>query len=234
MFFQAFYIIIFRQFEALDFEIPDEDNVWKWNVYLHNQDDLADASRQPSYRFGLDNSQSTYYLKTKHLTKESTKSRPCMKYKPTTCKEVEMHKKIEQLHNCRIPIYYTGQHLDEYIHWLHPCNKSITKKMASLIFENFNCSNSKIPCTQTHHYMNKVGSVFVKIDYTQQIKGCRFEYDRNETEIFEKNIKVSTQALIGQVGGIHGITLGWSIRNTFLERVIDMLGTFMHICKSAY
>ena len=82
--------------------------------------------------------------------------------------------------------------------------------------------------------MNKVGSVFVKMDYTQQIKGCRFEYDRNETEIFEKNIKVSTQALIGQVGGIHGITLGWSIRNTFLERVIDMLGTFMHMCKSAY
>ena len=234
MFFQAFYIIIFRQFEALDFEIPDEDNVWKWNVYLHNQDDLADASRQPSYRFGLDNSQSTYYLKTKHLTKESTKSRPCMKYKPTTCKEVEMHKEIKQRHNCRIPIYYTGQHLDEYIHWLHPCNKSITKKMASLISENFNCSNSIIPCKQTHHYMNKVGSVFVKIDYTQQIKGCRFEYDRNETEIFEKNIKVSTQALIGQVGGIHGITLGWSIRNTFLERVIDMLGTFMHICKSAY
>ena len=234
MFFQAFYIIIFRQFEALDFEIPDEDNVWKWNVYLHNQDDLADASRQPSYRFGLDNSQSTYYLKTKHLTKESTKSRPCMKYKPTTCKEVEMHKEIKQRHNCRIPIYYTGQHLDEYIHWLHPCNKSITKKMASLISENFNCSNSIIPCKQTHHYMNKVGSVFVKIDYTQQIKGCRFEYDRNETEIFEKNIKVSTQALIGQVGGIHGITLGWSIRNTFLERVIDMLGTFMHMCKSAY
>ena len=81
--------------------------------------------------------------------------------------------------------------------------------------------------------MNRVGSIFAKERSSQKIAGCRFEYNRNETEIYEKNIKVSTQALIGQVGGIHGITLGWSIRNTFLERVIDMLGTFMHICKSA-
>ena len=53
MFFQAFYIIIFRQFEALDFEIPDEDNVWKWNVYLHNQDDLADGTRQQALDLAL-------------------------------------------------------------------------------------------------------------------------------------------------------------------------------------
>jgi hypothetical protein len=175
----------------------------------------------------------TTYLRTNYLTKESTKSRPCMKYKPTTCKEVERHKKIKQLHTCTIPIYYTGQHLDEYTHWIHPCIKSITKKMASLIFENFNCSNS-IPCKQTHHYINRdrVGGLFAKERNSQQIKGCRFEYNRNETEIYEKNIKVSTQALIGQVGGIHGITLGWSIWNPLLEshRHAGNIYAYLQIC----
>ena len=127
-----------------------------------------------------------YYLKTKYLTKESTKSRPCMKHKPTTCKEVEMHKKIEQLYSCTIPIYYTGQHLDEYIHWLHPCNK---KKMASLIFENFNCYNW-IPCKQTHQYINKVGGILVKERNSQHIKGCRFEYNLNKLLFLEVGYKL--------------------------------------------
>ena len=129
MFFQAFYLIIFRQFEALEFENSNEHNIWEWNVHLHNQDDLADESRQPSFRFGLTNAQNIYYLTTKYLTKESTKSRPCMKYKPTTCKEVEMHKGPFK--------YYVNMFL-AFFHPTHPpCKMTYTVGRKKGTFELF-------------------------------------------------------------------------------------------------
>ena len=56
--------------------------------------------------------------------------------------------------------------------------------------------NEKYPCSTNH---------------TDENPKYRIGYIRNETEIYQYSKKVSTQGLIGQVGGIHGITLGWSI-----------------------
>ena len=74
--------------------------------------------------------------------------------------------------------------------------------MTSLIGEQFDCSNS-ISCTQTHH---EVASTRYHFNPNENPK-FRIEYARNETEIYQYSKKVSTQGLIGQVGGIHGITL---------------------------
>ena len=162
-----------------------------------------------------------------------------------------MHQKIAQLHNCTIPIFYSGQHLDKHIlgeytffnilssivkkivfvtethiSGLQNCNISVTKKMTPLIGEQFDCSNS-IPCTQTHH---EVASTRYHFNPNENPK-FRIEYARNETEIYQYSKKVSTQGLIGQVGGINGITLGWSIWNPYFERTVELLNTIMHICN---
>ena len=103
-----------RDFDAL--ELQSKTDEFLWNVHFHNHDDLPDANMQPSIRFKIGHQfQNVYHLQTKHYFKESTKSKPCKKYHPTACKEVEMHKRIAQLHNCTIPIFYSGQHLDEHI-----------------------------------------------------------------------------------------------------------------------
>ena len=71
--------------------------------------------------------------------------------------------------------------------------------MTSLIGEQFDCSNS-IPCTQTHH---EVASTRSHLNPNENPE-FRIEYARNETEIYQYSKKVSTQGLIGQVGGIQG------------------------------
>ena len=103
-----------RDFDAL--ELQSKTDKFLWNVHFHNHDDLPDANMQPSISFERGhNSQYVYQLQTKHYSKASTKSKPCRKYHPTACKEVELHKKIAKFHNCTIPIFYSGQHLDELI-----------------------------------------------------------------------------------------------------------------------
>ena len=120
---------------------------------------------------------------------------------------------------------------ETHISGLQNCNISVTKKMTPLIGKQFDCSNS-IPCTHTHH---EVASTSISHLNHDEIENHRFriEYIRNETEIYQYSKKVSTQGLIGQVGGIHGITLGWSIWNPYFERAVELLNTIMHICNSA-
>ena len=101
--------------------------------------------------------------------------------------------------------------------------------MTSLIGKQFDCSNS-IPCSQTHHEVARTSGSDLNPDENPKY---RIGYIRNETEIYQYSKKVGTQGLIGQVAGIHGITLGWSIWNPYFEKMVDLLNTIMHICNSA-
>ena len=81
-----------RDFDAL--ELQSKTDKFLWNVHFHNHDDLPDANMQPTNMFQYNPIQNTYQLRTKHYSKESTKSKPCRKYHPTACKEVKLHQKI--------------------------------------------------------------------------------------------------------------------------------------------
>ena len=151
-------------------ELQSKTDKFLWNVHFHNHDDLPDANVQPRHKFKYDAIQNTYQLRTKHYSKESTKSKPCRKYHPTACKEVKLHQKIAQFYNCTIPIFYGGQHLDEdilggytffnilsfivkkiisltetHISGLQNCNISVTKKMTPLIDKCSIKSHIKFP-----------------------------------------------------------------------------------------
>ena len=64
-----------RDFDAL--ELQSKTDKFLWNVYFHNHDDLPDANMQPRHMFKYNAIQNVYQLRTKHYSKESTKSKPC-------------------------------------------------------------------------------------------------------------------------------------------------------------
>ena len=83
------------------------------------------------------------------------------------------------------------------------CNNNATLEMVTFSDKSHNCQRS-VPCEQN--------------DYT--LEGAHWSIQGNPKltltqnqehfESYQSSISVDTQTLIGQVGGIMGITLGWS------------------------
>ena len=210
--------------------MPHDDFVWsdhlswKWNVYLHNDMDLPDAPTiHPSFRYLPLHYHHEYLLRTKHFSKTTTKSNPCSRYQPKACKDIYMQKKISRVYQCRIPVLYSGKHLDEHISDdLPKCNESVILKMLSIPAEESGCSKS-IPCEHTDYlidgdfgFANSIGS------HWDKDQSFRLVYNTPFTEHYQSSIAVDGQSLIGQVGGIMGITLGWSFL-TLLELIEPIL-----------
>ena len=107
---------------------------WNWEVFIHNENDLPDATKMhPNFQF-YDGSDNTYALRMRQFSKKSTRSKPCSKYHSKACKDVKVHRKIAKDFKCKVPIFYTGQHLQKYnVADLPICNKSITLKMIAML-----------------------------------------------------------------------------------------------------
>ena len=182
--------------------------------------DLPDAPTiHPSFLYLPLHYHHEYLLRTKHFSKTTTKNNPCSMYQPKACKDVYFQKKISQTYQCQIPILYMGKHLDEHIsNDLPKCNGSIILKMLSISAKEAGCSKS-IPCEHTDYlidgdfgFANSIGSNW------DNDKSFRLVYNTPFTEHYQSSIAVDGQSLIGQVGGIMGITLGWSFL-TLLELI---------------
>ena len=83
----------------------------KFDLILHNKNDLP-ASDFIHSKFVIDAwSSQRVKIRNKHISKRSTRSRPCQKLWSKACEEVKRHEKIAKEYNCFVPIYFTGEHI---------------------------------------------------------------------------------------------------------------------------
>ena len=108
-------------------------------------------------------------------------------------------------------MFYNGKHLDDLgLSELPICNKTSTLKGLSLDAGPA-CSNS-VPCEHTEYSIDADFSNDELYDLTGNTNKKLFSliYNLPLTEHYHSSIKVTEQTIIGNVGGILGITLGWA------------------------
>ena len=157
-----------------------------------------------------------YLLRTKHYSKSSTKSNPCSNYHPKTCMDVLLKTKIANDYHCQIPILYSGKHLDGLnISNLVPCNISIISKALSMSLDKDSVCSRSMPCEHTDYFIDGDFSSDKWYDLTGNNAKRSFSliYNLPFTEHYQSFRTVTEQTLIGNVGGILGITLGWAAIN---------------------
>ena len=205
-FIKFFNISLYSNYSSL--ELQSNGPHWKWSLFLHNTNDLPDAyTIHPNIKALWNPGSALSYdftLRTRHFSKDSTKYSPCSNYQPKACTDVYLQQKIAEDYNCQIPIFFSGKHMEnKAILSLPTCNNSVTLEMVTFSDKSLKCQRS-VPCEHT--------------DYT--LEGAYWSYQGNPKltltqiqehfESYQSSITVDTQTLIGQVGGILGITLGWS------------------------
>ena len=203
-----------------------EDNPWKdLGLMLHTRFDLPDG-------FGF-NGFNVLYLDEIHKVhkvefqkkiskKESTRKAPCVKHEYLTCLSIEDNRVILERFHCRIPILYSGPHLDN----LSPteaanCNYEVTLEALDFISrKESNCSNS-----QTCDNVRFTTKFKVQETWVENKDLIYVVLENPEVAYHHSYVSYDLISLIGEVGGILGITLGASALTLF---------KFLFICFKRY
>jgi hypothetical protein len=191
-------------------------------IFVHEENDFADATVVQEHYATDFLKPSILTMKTKHFSKESTKSMPCHEYWPKACHNKMVQKKILKDYQCKMPIFYNGASStkDSPI-----CSND---KILAILFRNFSqsrrCSQS-VPCEYTKYEAKQ----WVNVEFSfLGDNPSKIEIIFNGPimeEHYISSISIDDQTLIGQVGGLLGILLGWSgmtlleIINPLFERV---------------
>ena len=116
------------------------------------------------------------------------------------------------MYNCSTPILYSGNHLDHLnLHLLKPCNRSVILEALKMETDS-NCRNLW-PCSYLDFFIDRdipTQTITEIANSGRFVSTLRIIFNEPVTEIYNSFISVNEQTLIGQVGGIMGITLGWS------------------------
>ena len=198
----------------------------EWHVLLHNKNDLPDAlTIHPG--FHIMNQETEYYLRNKHFSKPNTRSKPCSQYHPMACEDVYLHKIIASKYKCQVPVFFTGYHLKPFRGSLPHCNKSVIATMLSLK-NGSNCPQS-VPCEHTDFSIDGAHL----LESTDDCSYLRFKltYKQVVQENYKSYIKVEEQKLIGEVGGILGLTVGWS-GITVVTSLFDIVYSIINMLKN--
>ena len=130
-----------------------------------------------------------------------------------TCQNIEDNVMVLNAFNCQIPAIYYGQHLDDFI----PkdttiCSNAVTKSAIDMIKKKTsNCSRT-LTCKMTR--------------FTYIFKELKESYEKNENVVwmlfsnpevinYHTYISYDILSLVGEVGGILGLTLGVSALTFF-------------------
>ena len=189
-----------------------ENNPWKdIQVLLHTKNDLPDAFLLNGYiRLKFSNTTKQTHkidLKKTKIKRESTRKVPCVPYEYNTCQSIEDNQLILDKLHCHIPILYSGQHLDGFIPKdVLNCSRDATKEGLDLILKK----ETKCKQTQTCE-MTRFSSTYTVRKEKKEAKN-QIEVHYANPEVLHHNTYISYDfiSLVGEVGGIVGITLGAS------------------------
>ena len=82
---------------------------WYVRLFIHNKNDFADAIYlHNQFNHNVRSQFATgAKLKNRHVTKVSTKAKPCRKYWPKSCHDLFVQRKIEKEFGCQVPYFKT-------------------------------------------------------------------------------------------------------------------------------
>ena len=207
-----------------------ENNPWQIATMLfHTRHDLPDAFQlngKPALKLGNDGRKvkkaHSIDIRKKVNKRESTRNVPCTQYERNTCKNIEMNKLILETYHCGIPILYGGQHLDYFMHKeISNCSNSVTLEALDWILQ------IKGNCT----FMQTCESTRFTAKYETQETWIEnktlvwIAFENPEVEYYNTYVSYGLISLIGEIGGILGLTLGASA-STLLESLLQCIPHF--------
>ena len=142
---------------------------------------------------------------------------------PKACNDVYLQKKIASRYKCQVPIFYTGKHLDFYNATLPTCNNSVIETILDKSEHESTCLQS-VPCKHTDYSID--GAFLLKKVQDCSYSRFRLTYKQLYQENYNSYIAVELGDFIGEVGGILGITVGWSgtyLIEMFFENVYNII-----------
>ena len=190
-------------------------------------------------------------LKKKINKRESTRKTPCVQYEYNTCQNIEDNQLVLDKFHCRLPILYSGQHLDNLIaNEVSNCSHDVTIEVLDLILKKETKCKQTQTCemtrfTSTYTVTKNVGYnntliwvAFANPEVEHQNTYVSYNLisllaEGNESviwlafanpEVLYQNTYISYDliSLVGEVGGILGLTLGASTL-TLLESIFQHL-----------
>lgn len=233
-----FIVLDFRNITdiSLQFPVPDDldffnDGFYQpWLIIVHGEYELTDTL--PLFKVeDYFHDRREYGVRTRHFSKSNTRSQPCKRYKPNACLDYNLQKKMLTKYGCQASIFYSGPHLHELeinginLSRFPMCNKTVILEMASIPDDSFNCRNS-IPCEFTDYSIE--GVILVHGPDSDSYSTLKMSFNQQEEQHIS-SISLDTQGLIGNVGGILGITLGMSAITLleFMEPILRRLSNFI-------
>ena len=201
------------------------NNPWqRIAIMLHTKNDLPDA-------FILNGFQSMTFsnttkqehkldLKKKINRRESTREVPCVQYEYNTCQSIEDNQLVLEKFHCRIPILYSGQHLDDLISRdVLNCSQAAIEEGLDLILKK------KTKCKQTQTCeMTRFTSTYTvgKNYWVKNNTMIWISFANPEVQYHNTYVSYDLISLVGEIGGILGLTLGFSTL-TLLELLFQHL-----------
>ena len=185
-------------------------------LILHTSVDLPDAKQFNGFSTLLFSDQikqaHTVDIRKKINKRESTRNVPCVKYEYLTCRSIEANVLIFERFHCLIPILYTGQHLHDVIP-KDASNCSYEVTLEALDFKSEKESNCSI--AQTCENVRFTSNHKAVETWLENKTLVYVTFENPEVEYQYSYISYDLISMIGEVGGILGLTLGASALTLF-------------------
>ena len=194
-----------------------ESNPWQMvNLMLNTRYDLPDAIQLNGY-FVISFSDKIkqahkFELRKKINKRESTRNVPCKKYEHRTCQSIKDNKEIIAKFNCSIPSLYSGEHLDNVIpKGMSNCSYDVTMEVLDFYLNR----GGNCPTTQTCESVRFTSSYKTEKTWLGNKTVVYVVFENPEVEYHHSHISYDLVNLIGELGGVLGLTLGASALTLF-------------------
>ena len=202
---------------AIEF-IMAENNHWRdAGVILHTRFDLPDAYELNGYlflSFIIDKIHKVHKVefRKKISKRESTRKEACVKHEYSTCQSIENNRIIFERFHCSVPILYSGPHLDNLTaKEATNCDHDVTLEALDFITsKESNCSTS-----QTCDNVRFTTKIYTQETWKENKELIYVVLEYPDVVYHHSYVSYDLISLIGEVGGILGITLGASALTLF-------------------
>ena len=187
-------------------------------VLMHNSNDLPSSTEHsPILTFNPTKFNWEYTIEKTTTSMEPTKQNPCGLLYSKECEDYQINVMIEEIYNCQIPFFQTGQHVNVSKDLPHCTNQIIIEAFELRTHAAKRCSDT-IPCkrssnkilhsTYSYSYWNEPNMPkYLKITMSSKVESRQFFVDYKFAN------------LLNETGGIMGLFLGWSFLSLVLVLV---------------